>query len=1107
MLEEKDITKHCDSRVLRRARNIARATDSIHSRKCQYEPQSVGRFKLKARVVSGQDWRQSYDVEVDVDELEHKIRSYDCTCQAALSQMGMCKHVAAAALAFVANPETYLGYDANRSAASSDGIVKLLEAAKADDSPASSCDVSDASASEDDYVGDVRLEVTLVHDAGSWGVRFRVGDRRVRYAIKDLDSFVSSLQAHQWHSYGNRLAFVHELNAFANSSRPVVSFIEKCVSIRRELENDQLSGFSVRPVDLKGELLLSGPEVVELLNICTEVDVFVDDLNELNHKPKRTHIVNGNPPVRAVFEAEPDGGFTVRREGALSFVEFAGDFYVWYGGVFYRCEQGFDRCRDFLRFVYCDPSASQYISAEDANIFCTAVLPTLDEVMEVVEPPEMQELKPVPCVVEFYFDYARSSCTCVAQARYGDERINLFEDPTTAPHVLSKGIRDSFAEQHARSVLARYFPVVEGVSRATEEKPLKVSDSSDIARLLFRGMPELKELGDIFTTPAFDRLVSKRVPRVVVGLSIKSNLIDLRVSSEDFDSVQLASILSSYRQKKRFHRLSDGTFIDLKEGNLEQVDALLEEVGVEPGQIAGGEVFFEPYRVFQLDALVDDKNKTSSFKKMLNSHEGGKGIAHAIPEHLEGIMRPYQVEGFEWVNALVDNGFGGILADEMGLGKSLQLISFLDARYSENVITQPSLIVCPASLVYNWLAEFQKFSCGLRVAAIVGMKDERTAALRALSLAVEREDEHPQILVTSYDLLKRDLDEYSSIPFFCVALDEAQYIKNTNTQASKAVKALIARHKLALTGTPVENRLSELWSIFDFLMPGLLGSYRQFRDRYEQPILNGDAHQMDKLQSLVSRFILRRLKKDVLKELPNKNENIVFAQMDEKQRQIYHAHEQRLRESVRGKDSKKFNSERIAVLAELTRLRELCCDPHLIYEDYDGTSAKLETILELIENARDSGAKCLVFSQFTTFLELIAGQLESRGIGFFTITGATPKRRRVELVDTFNRDTTPVFLVSLKAGGTGLNLTGASVVIHADPWWNSAAENQATDRSHRIGQTKEVVVYKVIAKNTVEERVVDLQAAKRELADKLVNGTEGSAGVLTQEELLEILSE
>ena len=195
------------------------------------------------------------------------------------------------------------------------------------------------------------------------------------------------------------------------------------------------------------------------------------------------------------------------------------------------------------------------------------------------------------------------------------------------------------------------------------------------------------------------------------------------------------------------------------------------------------------------------------------------------------------------------------------------------------------------------------------------------------------------------------------------------------------------------------------------------------------------------------------------------------------------------------------------MLAELTRLRELCCDPHLIYEDYDGTSAKLETILELIENARDSGAKCLVFSQFTTFLELIAGQLESRGIGFFTITGATPKRRRVELVDTFNRDTTPVFLVSLKAGGTGLNLTGASVVIHADPWWNSAAENQATDRSHRIGQTKEVVVYKVIAKNTVEERVVDLQAAKRELADKLVNGTEGSAGVLTQEELLEILSE
>ncbi|MDY2723877.1 MAG: DEAD/DEAH box helicase, partial [Coriobacteriales bacterium] len=310
----------------------------------------------------------------------------------------------------------------------------------------------------------------------------------------------------------------------------------------------------------------------------------------------------------------------------------------------------------------------------------------------------------------------------------------------------------------------------------------------------------------------------------------------------------------------------------------------------------------------------------------------------------------------------------------------------------------------------------------------------------------------------------------------------------------------------ALTGTPIENRLSELWSIFDFLMPGLLGSYRRFRERYEQPIVDGQEEAMRRLQELVGHFVMRRLKSDVLVDLPEKSENVVYAHMEGEQLKLYRAHEQRLRESIVGKSTAEFARERIAVLAELTRLREICCDPHLVFDDYDDSSAKLSTILDLVETAIDSGKKLLLFSQFTSYLDIISTHLSEQGVAHYTITGATPKRQRLELVNEFNEDDTPVFLVSLKAGGTGLNLTGASVVIHADPWWNSAAEDQATDRAHRIGQTKDVMVYKVIAKDSIEERILALQETKSDLADKLINSEGLSLSSLTRDELVSLLS-
>lgn len=371
---------------------------------------------------------------------------------------------------------------------------------------------------------------------------------------------------------------------------------------------------------------------------------------------------------------------------------------------------------------------------------------------------------------------------------------------------------------------------------------------------------------------------------------------------------------------------------------------------------------------------------------------------------------------------------------------------------------------------------------------------------------MQRHEMDHEVLITSYDLLRRDIEDYVDETFQCVILDEAQYVKNHQTLAARAVKTLKARHRFALTGTPVENRLSELWSIFDFLMPGLLGSYERFRERYEQPIVAGDEEIAARLKAAVGPFILRRLKREVLLDLPDKLETPIFARMEDEQSKLYHAHEQALRLSLEKQSDAGWNKKKMQILTELMRLRQLCCDPRLVYDDYRGGSCKIDMIWDLISTSIDAGAKLLVFSQFTSFLSLIADKLDKEQVSFFELTGSTPKDERIRLVGEFNRDDTPVFLISLRAGGTGLNLVGAQVVIHADPWWNVAAEDQATDRAHRIGQRSDVTVYKVICKGTIEERIVALQAKKADLADAIV-GTGGGMGLasLAREDLIDLL--
>jgi SNF2 family DNA or RNA helicase len=373
-------------------------------------------------------------------------------------------------------------------------------------------------------------------------------------------------------------------------------------------------------------------------------------------------------------------------------------------------------------------------------------------------------------------------------------------------------------------------------------------------------------------------------------------------------------------------------------------------------------------------------------------------------------------------------------------------------------------------------------------------------------IAILRDYEQADVLITSYDVLRRDVELYEHCHFLFQVVDEAQFIKNQNTQKAQAVKEIQADTRFALTGTPIENRLSELWSIFDYLMPGYLYSYQMFKAVLETPIVKEhDEESLARLQKLIAPFILRRLKRDVLQDLPDKLEEVVYSRMEGEQKNLYAAVTSRLIKSLNDSSVADYNTSKIQILAELTRLRQLCCDPSLIYENYTAGSVKLDTCMQLVEQGIEGGHKMLIFSQFTSMLQQIGTALADKGIKYHMLTGETPVKERPVLVEAFQEDDTPVFLISLKAGGTGLNLTAADIVIHYDPWWNVAAQNQATDRSHRIGQENTVNVYKLIVKDTIEDKILQLQEAKKQLADDILSGEQTSIASLGKDELLELL--
>lgn len=582
----------------------------------------------------------------------------------------------------------------------------------------------------------------------------------------------------------------------------------------------------------------------------------------------------------------------------------------------------------------------------------------------------------------------------------------------------------------------------------------------------------------------------------------------MSMASNQFNKEELAEIFSSYDRKKKYHRLKNGAFITFNKEQKQVMSALLDVMKNYADKKNPDTIKMPLFRALYLDELLAEKEsvelkKNREYRKLIGKMRSYENGDYEVPQSLEAVLREYQRDGFYWIKTLKENGFGGILADDMGLGKTLQILAFLLSEKEQGKVGDElrTLIVAPASLVYNWKKEVERFTPQLSVCVMAGTAHERKELIKNQTSNVD-------VWITSYDLLKRDIELYQDIVFANEIIDEAQYIKNQTTHAAKSVRLVNSSFRMALTGTPMENRLSELWSIFDYLMPGFLYGYTRFRSEIETPIVSDkDEDAMTRLRAMIHPFILRRLKKDVLKELPEKQEEIVTVALSGEQKKLYQAHSQRLKMFLEDQNDEDFAQNKLQILAELTKLRQLCCGPELLLENYKGENAKLETCIELITQAIAGGHKILLFSQFTSMLDLIGEELKKAKIDYYRIDGSVKKEARMEMVEQFQnpQNQVSVFCISLKAGGTGLNMTAADIVIHYDPWWNKAAQNQATDRAHRIGQKHAINVYQLIAEETIEQKICELQQVKEDLAEEVLSGEGISSTQFNKDEIMNLL--
>ena len=587
----------------------------------------------------------------------------------------------------------------------------------------------------------------------------------------------------------------------------------------------------------------------------------------------------------------------------------------------------------------------------------------------------------------------------------------------------------------------------------------------------------------------------KKAKDIHVNIEVKkaqSDMLNINFEVEGIDPIEIENVIEAIKNERKYVTLSSGELVKIANKSVEELLGIVDSIS----NIKLGENKISKIKALQLAqvsrTVQDELGKLDEFKELFHKIKNRK---EQEPTNINVKLFPYQKLGFNWLKNMYDVGFGGVLADDMGLGKTLQTISLLNEIYRVKKDFF-ALIIVPSSLLYNWKEEIIKFS-GIKPILVEG-----TAAHRKELIEKKKKG----LLITTYQALRNDIDEYKNKKFEIVVLDEAQNIKTATSQIKKAVMKLNSKVNFALTGTPVENNILELWSIFDFVLPGYLDNLTKFKKTYKEALVNPNSAKVTNLREIIAPFLLRRTKKEVLTELPEKMESNMIVTLSSEQKQLYLSYVKQAK-----KEMKKFNeneNNRMKILAILTKLRQICNSPTLFKEDYKGEVAKLQVLRDLLPDITENGHRLLIFSQFVGTLKEIEKELVDLGIEYFYIDGNVKSKERMEISKKFNAGQRQVVLISLKAGGTGLNLVGADVVIHYDPWWNVAVENQASDRAYRIGQKKSVQVIKLVTEGTIEEKIIKIQENKKQLSENLLESKDNDKVLfeMSDKELMDLLA-
>ncbi len=694
--------------------------------------------------------------------------------------------------------------------------------------------------------------------------------------------------------------------------------------------------------------------------------------------------------------------------------------------------------------------------------------------------------------VKLYFDISYSKLKCDIVLAYKDREINYFDK--------TDFLRDNDYEQEVVADILSY-------NFTEEDNSFIMTDQDEMYAFLDEELAKLSEKYQVFTSKKIDNT------KILKGVSTSNNfsigkegIMSYKFSADGINQEDLNNLFVALKQKKRYYKLKNNDIVSLENNEeLAQLNDLITDLDLSKDDIINGEVAIPKYRAIYIDSLKNSKYKNietnNLFDEFIANFKKYKDLEVNFDEADEKILRDYQKEGVRWLNTIYKCDLGGILADEMGLGKSLQTIIFIKQILKEKQDAK-IIIVVPTSLVYNWEREFQKFAPNLKYVTVADTVAKRKEVFT-------KKDEY-NIFITSYGLIRNDKDEYEDMNFELCVVDEAQNIKNHQATMTKEIKKIKAKCKIALTGTPVENNVTELWSIFDFIMPGYLNSVVKFREKYNIKDVDEEGLRvLNNLSNQIKPFILRRKKSDVVKSLPAKIENNIYIDLPEKQKMLYMKALKDTREEMDEMiRTGGFQKSRMKILQLLMRLRQICIDPTVMYENYTGDRVKIEELLRVVKENIENGHKILIFSSFKRVLDNVREMFIENNISNYMIDGSVKSKDRMAMVESFNNDDTNCFLITLKSGGTGLNLTGADTVIHLDIWWNPQVENQATDRAHRIGQTKTVSVIKLITKGTIEERIVELQEKKKILSENLIEGKNDSESLsaLSENDIRDLLS-